>query len=146
MSLQLSQPVNVLIIEDNPTDVLLVQLAMKKEGLNFQTQVAVDGEIAIRQLCGEDTAQKQPAPDLIILDLNLPKRHGTEVLQAIRGPNCHIKAPVVILSSSPEDVIEQIVQAANLEADYYLTKPPSLDEFLALGKIIRGCLEAGRQR
>ena len=128
---------HVLIVDDNPSDVMLIKMTLKEAGLCFETTVADDGDAAIAFLRGPGCR-----PDLIILDLNLPKRHGTEVLQMIRAGGWSANALVVVLSSSPQDVIAEVVQAANVEADCYLTKPPSLDEFLALGGRIRECFEA----
>jgi DNA-binding response OmpR family regulator len=126
----------VLIVEDNPADVMLIEMAMQAGGLECRTQVAVDGDAAIHHL------QADPGDDLIILDLNLPKRHGTEVLRVIRETERGQQTPVVVLSSSPGDVIEELVHAAHLEADCYLTKPLNLDDFLALGDVIRKCYES----
>jgi len=83
----------------------------------------------------------QQRPDLIILDLNLPKRDGAEVLQVIRTTDELRSLPVVVLSSSPMDVMKSKLHKAKVEANCYLTKPADLDEFLALGKRFRCCYE-----
>ena len=76
-------------------------------------------------------------PDFVILDLNLPKRDGLEVLQVIRITNNLYGLPVVVFSSSTEDVLRTKMEQAKLEAEYYLTKPIGVDEFLAVGPTLR---------
>jgi len=125
----------VLIVEDNPPDVMLIRMALDAEGLDFHAHVCGDGDSAVERL----STPHQSPPDLIILDLNLPKRHGTEVLHFIREKESIAFTPVVVLSSSPEHVIEELVHAAHVKADCYLTKPPTLDGFLSLGKVIIEC-------
>lgn len=141
----MSSPAKVLIIEDNASDAMLIRMAMEEVGFSFTAEVLMDGEVALNRLCPEGSHHELGHPDLIILDLNLPKRDGTEVLQAICGRNCLAHAPVVVLSSSPDYVIERKVNAAKVKADCYLTKPPSLDEFLGLGQAIRNCFESRRK-
>jgi two-component system, chemotaxis family, response regulator Rcp1 len=137
-----SAQLQVLIVEDNPPDVMLIQMALASEGLDFQAHVCSDGDCAVEHLSATDGIH----PDLIILDLNLPKRNGTEVLHFIRGKESLALTPVVILSSSPEHVIEEAVHAAHVKADCYLTKPPSLDSFLSLGRVIIECYRTALQR
>src|SRR5205807_9890203 len=84
------------------------------------------------------------AHDLVILDFNLAKRSGAEVLKSIRGNQRLQTLPVVILSSSPEYFLREKMQDAQVEADCYLTKPPDFDEFVRLGEQIRHCYESGR--
>ena len=130
----------VLIVEDNPVDAQMVQCALQKE-LNWTTEstVADDGEKAIELLLEHSSRPIREWPDLVILDLNLPKRDGVEVLQVIRTTNELRSLPVVVLSSSPMDVMKSKLNKVNVEANCYVTKPPDLDEFLSLGKRIRGC-------
>jgi two-component system, chemotaxis family, response regulator Rcp1 len=130
----------VLIIEDNPVDVYMVQCALRKElDWTTETTVADDGEKAIELLLQHSGRPIRDWPDLVILDLNLPKRDGVEVLEVIRGTNELRGLPVIVLSSSPMDVMKNKFNKVNLEANCYVTKPPDLDEFLALGKRIRSC-------
>jgi CheY-like chemotaxis protein len=130
----------VLIIEDNPVDVYMVQCALKEE-LHWRTEtiVADDGEKAIELLLEHSSRPVRDWPDLVILDLNLPKRDGVEVLQIIRTTNGLRSLPVVVLSSSPMDVIKSKFKNLNVNANCYVTKPPDLDEFLALGKRFHSC-------
>lgn len=130
----------VLIIEDNPVDVYMVQCALQKElDWTTETTVADDGEKAIELLLQHSTRPLREWPDLVILDLNLPKRDGVEVLEVIRTTNGLRSLPVVVLSSSPMDVMKSKFNKVNVAANCYVTKPPDLDEFLALGKRIRSC-------
>jgi CheY-like chemotaxis protein len=132
----------VLIIEDNPLDALIVEHALRREqSWTTETMVADDGEKAIELLLLHHSRPMQQRPDLIILDLNLPKRDGAEVLQVIRTTDELRSLPVVVLSSSPMDVMKSKLHKANVEANCYFTKPADLDEFLALGKRFRCCYE-----
>lgn len=131
----------LLVIEDNPVDVRLLRYALDAEKTwNVQLSVADDGEKAISVLLAG------PRPEFVILDLNLPKRSGTEVLNVIRHTDDLRSLPVAILSSSPMDVIRGKVTDAHLEADWYFTKPMSIDEFVALGKRLRVCYDESQQR
>jgi len=98
--------------------------------------VIEDGDRAIQYLTQQDPFAQAGNPDLVILDLNLPKRDGTEVLRTIRSTERLEELPVVILSSSPADVTEGVVERANLNADCYLMKPADVDDFLALGTVL----------
>jgi CheY-like chemotaxis protein len=130
----------ILIVEDNPVDVYMVQCALQKElDWTTETTVAVDGEKAIELLLENSSLAVRDWPDLVILDLNLPKRDGVEVLQVIRTTNGLRTLPVVVLSSSPTDVIKSKFNNVNVKANCYVTKPPDLDEFLALGKRLHSC-------
>lgn len=130
----------VLIVEDNPVDVYMVQCALQKElDWTTETTVADDGEKAIELLLQHSSLPIREWPDLVILDLNLPKRDGVEVLEVIRATNGLRSLPVVVLSSSPMDVMKSKFKKVNVEANCYVTKPPDLDEFLSLGKRIRIC-------
>lgn len=146
MSVESTGRVRVLIVEDNPADVMLIRMALKEHAFVCDLEIAQDGAQAIDRLCGLGGYSEPYEPDLILLDLNLPKRSGIEVLQAIRGRECLLHSRVVILSSSPEDVVEQSLRNSNLVADCYLTKPPSLDEFLKVGRLIRDCFESASAR
>ena len=131
------RPVKILVVEDNPADARMIDYALREES-TWQTEmvVAEDGDQAIQYLTQQNSFGQTTKPDLVILDLNLPKRDGTEVLQIIRTTEGLERLPVIILSSSPEDVSEHVVQRANLEADCYLTKPADAMAFLALGTVL----------
>jgi two-component system, chemotaxis family, response regulator Rcp1 len=125
------------VVEDNPVDARVIHYALRKES-SWHTEMVVveDGDRAIQYLTQQNPLAQATKPDLVILDLNLPKRDGTEVLQTIRTTEGLEKLPVVILSSSPADVSERAVERANLEADCYLMKPADVDDFLALGTVL----------
>jgi CheY-like chemotaxis protein len=120
-------------VEDNPIDVLLLKQALKSAGFTGQPTVIDDGAPALRLLRGEEPFQNELRPDMVILDMNLKTIDGPEVLAYIRNSEDLCKMLVVVLSSSPEDAMR--MKAA--EADSYLTKPPGLAEFIALGDTLR---------
>jgi two-component system, chemotaxis family, response regulator Rcp1 len=129
-------------VEDNPADVRMIRYALAEEkGWATEIVVSSDGEKAIDLLLQKNTFVLAEKPDLVILDLNLPKRDGAEILQIIRTTERLREVPVVVLSSSPEDVILNIIRAAHVEANCYLTKPTDVDQFLALGRTFRHCVE-----
>ena len=139
---QSRESIEVLVVEDNPGDVRLVRYALAEaDSWPVKLTVAEDGEKAINYLHQKGSFKLAERPDLVILDLNLPKCSGTEVLKVIRETEALKDIRVVILSSSPEDVIRNTVLNADVEPDCYFTKPPDFDEFLALGRKIRGCFE-----
>jgi chemotaxis family two-component system response regulator Rcp1 len=108
--------------------------------MDFTAIIFEDGESAFRYIDGEAGPETKPVPDVAILDLNVPKRDGSEVLAHIRRNPRLQHIPVVILSSSPKRVM--LDRAA--QADCYITKPNELDEFLRIGEEIRSCVEAAR--
>ena len=125
-------------MEDNPVDVRLIRFALREEkSWQTETTVANDGEKAIDYLLHQHGTQGDF--DLVILDLNLPKRDGTEVLQVIRSREELSSLPVIVLSSSPEDVSKAKVRNANVEANCYFTKPVGAKEFLDLGQRLWSC-------
>jgi len=132
----------VLVVEDNPVDVRMIRLALREEK-NWPTDIVVahDGENAVQYLLRQGPYADVNKPDMLILDLNLPKRHGTEVLQIIRTNQELSDLPVVVLSSSPEDVIRDIVTRSRYTADLCLTKPINVNDYLALGSAFRKCYE-----
>lgn len=120
----------LLIVEDNPIDVRLLRYAFTfQQQWDISITVAEDGERAVAMLL-----EASPAPDYIILDLNLPKRDGAEVLQVIRATERLEKTPVAVVSSSPLDVMQDRVTGAKVNADFYFTKPMQVDGFVELAK------------
>jgi CheY-like chemotaxis protein len=121
----------ILLAEDNPADVYLLREALDRtEERHIELIVARDGEQAMTYVAGK-SALPASALDLVVLDLNLPKSDGSEILRAIRRDDRMDSVPVVILttSDSPQDRAE----AERLGADRYITKPCDLDAFLSLG-------------
>ena len=128
-----SAPIEILRVEDNPADVRLAIEALKEATVANRLHVARDGAEAIALLKGTGV-RVIPRPDLILLDLNLPRKDGREVLVEIkRDPNlCHI--PVVILTTSPAD--QDIAQSYQLRANAFVTKSVDVDRFFAVVKAI----------
>jgi DNA-binding response OmpR family regulator len=131
---------NVLLVEDNPLDIRLMRYAFSKDP-DWRTSltIAEDGDKAIRLL--DQNGNTEPKHDFVVLDLNLPKRDGTEVLQWIRSNDRLRGLPVAVVSSSPLDVIQNKVAGASVAADGYFVKPMDVDEFLALTKSLRCCYQ-----
>jgi two-component system, chemotaxis family, response regulator Rcp1 len=127
--------------------VLLLRFALEQEtNWPVEATVAEDGEKAISLLRSQAANPAAARPDFIVLDLNLPRRDGTEVLEMIRSTHALSSVPVAILSSSPGDVIEDKLKAAQVHADGYFTKPMSIDDFLGLGKVLRTWYEQHGQK
>lgn len=126
---------NILLVEDNPGDVRLVQEIFKEGKIFNRLEIASDGEEAILFLRKQDRFCSAPRPDLILLDLNLPKRNGNEVLAEIKADKDLRRIPVVILTASQAQ--EDIVKAYNLHANCYLTKPIDLDQFIGFIEAIK---------
>ena len=116
----------ILLVEDNPDDVALTLRALKKAGVLNQVRIADDGAAAIDVLFGREAAGR-PEPGLILLDLNLPKVSGIEVLRRIRGDERTRYVPVVILTSSAEQ--EDIMAGYHFGANAYVRKPVRFSEF-----------------
>lgn len=130
----------ILLAEDNPGDVLLFREALNSCGLKCNIIVAADGEKAI-ELTQPAVAPDQPAwlPDLIVLDVNLPKHDGDTVLRQIRSQARLKQVPVIMLTSSASPADR--VSAGSLGATLYLQKSSDLDELLEVGKIVQAVLE-----
>ncbi len=130
-----SAPLTVLLVEDSPADVFLVKHAIAQEGLDFTLELAEDGDTAIAFIDRVDDHEVRRAPDVMLLDLNVPCRTGTEVLERVRrSPRCS-GIPVVMISSS--DSPEERRRAFDLGATEYFRKPSTLHEFMSLGKLVR---------
>lgn len=119
----------IIIVEDNPIDVLMLKLALKKGGFNGTATIFDDGIPAIEFLQKIGTADALEAIDLVILDLNLPHVDGPEVLDFIRGTPHLSSVRVFVVSSSPSDVMTERAASANA----YFSKPSDLQSFLRLG-------------
>ncbi len=126
--------VNLLLVEDNPGDVLLLKEFLKGVKTLFNMHVAEDGEDALSFLNKGDKFRDSPRPDMIILDLNLPKVDGFEVLQQVKQHPVLKRIPVIILTSSHAET--DIARAYELHANCYLTKPSELSEFSEAVKAI----------
>ncbi len=121
-------PVDILLVEDNPADVRLTREALKEAKVLNRLHVVSDGVEAIEFLRLEGNHRGAPRPDLILLDLNLPRKDGREVLAEIKSDANLKSIPVVILTTSRAD--EDIIRSYNLHANAYVAKPVGLTEFL----------------
>ncbi|CAN5834996.1 response regulator [soil metagenome] len=130
----LSRPVEILLVEDNPGDVRLTREALREGKVRNNLNVASDGVEALAYLRREGQYAGATRPDLILLDLNLPKKDGREVLAEIKQDPSLRHIPVVILSSSPAE--QDIIRAYDLHANCYVTKPVDLDQFITVVKSI----------
>lgn len=120
--------INVLLVEDDPGDVLMTREAFE-EFLSNQLEVVTDGAAAIAYLRRQEPYQDAVTPDLILLDLNLPRRDGREVLAEIKADPALAHIPVVVLTTSAAD--EDILRSYQLHANAYVTKPVDFDNFIA---------------
>jgi chemotaxis family two-component system response regulator Rcp1 len=126
----------ILLVEDNPADVRLTEEALKDAKVHHKLNVVMDGVAAMDFLNQTGEYQDAPRPDLILLDLNLPKKDGREVLEDIKGDSSLRTIPVVVLTTSRAE--EDILRTYNLHANCYVTKPVDYDQF---GVIIRSIEE-----
>ena len=127
-------PMDVLLIEDSPGDVRLTQEAFREANPAIRLHVARDGVEAMAFLQREGAHARSPRPDIILLDLNLPRMDGREVLARIKEDDKLKTIPVVILTTS--DAEADITKSYQLKANCYLTKPVQLDQFESLVKSI----------
>ena len=126
--------VEILMVEDNPGDVRLTQEALKESKVRNKMHVVGDGVEALAFLRREGQYAYAPRPDLILLDLNLPRKNGSEVLTEIKEDPDLRRIPVVILTISQAE--EDILKTYDLHANCYITKPVDLDQFLKVVKSI----------
>ena len=118
----------ILLVEDNPGDVELVREALKVWNSPVHLSVVEDGEKALRFLYRNAPYTDAPVPELILLDLNLPRKNGAEVLRDIKSDRNLALIPVIILSTSDRET--DVVAAYSLHANCYFTKPLEIDEFV----------------
>lgn len=119
----------ILLVEDNPADVYLLKEALRAHDVGFELEWLQDGEQAVLWMA------EGRIPDLIVLDLNLPRVDGKEVLARLRNLPQFGRCPVVVMTSS--DSPEDRAETTKLGADGYIKKPPTLDEFLAVGGMLK---------
>ena len=119
----------ILIVEDNPNDILLMRRALKKNKLQNELATAIDGEAALEYLFAKDgDTYQNPLPVLILLDLKLPKVDGLEVLEQIRNHERTQVLPVVVLTSSKEQ--EDVIGSYRLGVNSYIRKPVDFNQFV----------------
>jgi chemotaxis family two-component system response regulator Rcp1 len=122
--------VEVLLVEDNPADVRLTREALKEGKVRNNLHVASDGVEALDFLYRRGTHAGAPRPDIILLDLNLPRKNGREVLSEVKQDEVLRQIPVVVLTTSEDE--EDILRSYQLHANCYVTKPVGLDQFLTV--------------
>ena len=128
------RPVEILLVEDNPADVRLTVEALKEGKVRNNLSIARDGVEALQFLRREGVHADARRPDLVLLDLNLPRKDGREVLADIKADEDLKKIPVVVLTTSSAEV--DILKSYSLHANCYITKPVDLDQFVDVIKSI----------
>ncbi len=129
---RMGAPIEILLVEDNPGDVRLAKEALKENKVSNNVHVVEDGESAMEFLRKQNKYQNVPRPDLVLLDLNLPKKDGREVLAEIKADHDLKRIPVVMLTISKAE--EDIIRAYDSHVNCYITKPIDLDQFI---KVVR---------
>jgi CheY-like chemotaxis protein len=130
----LANPVEILLVGDNEGDVGLIEEVLEEAKIRNILHVAEDGEEAILYLHGEGKFVGSPRPDLILLDLNLPKKDGREVLREIKEDSNLKNIPVIVLTTSGAE--KDILRAYELHTNAYVTKPLDFDQFIMVVKSI----------
>jgi chemotaxis family two-component system response regulator Rcp1 len=136
MGLDQERPVEILLVEDNPGDVRLTQEVFKEGKVRNQLNVAWNGEEALAYLRREGRFASASRPDVILLDLNLPRKGGREVLAEIKADPKLQCIPVVVLTTSQAD--QDIVESYKQHANCYIVKPVDLDNFINVVRTIEG--------
>ena len=127
-------PIEILLVEDNPGDERLTREALKEGKVYHNLHWAKDGVEAMEFLQQKGKYKDSPRPDIILLDLNLPKKDGREVLQDIKSDEKLRRIPVVVLTTSKAE--EDVLRSYNLHANCYVTKPVDLEKFIVVVKSI----------
>ncbi len=131
---KLSKTLEILLVEDSADDVELISKLFGFTDLSYRLQVARDGVEAIAYLNQQDDLNHSSRPDLILLDLHLPKKDGKQVLAEIKSDSRFTQIPIIILTSS--DCQQDILQCYQMDANCYLTKPSNIEDFSRLIKMI----------
>jgi len=128
------EPIEILLVEDSPDDIVLTTEALKDGKIRNRISVVEDGEEAMAFLRRQGKNAAAPRPDLILLDLNLPRKSGLEVLAEVKQDSSLRRIPVVIMTSSKDQ--HDVLRAYNCHANCYVTKPVDLDQFIGVVKSI----------
>ena len=126
--------IHALLVEDNPADVELTTLTLKRSKIILDMDIVHDGEEALKYLFKEDHHSDVPTPDIVLLDLNIPRVNGIDVLKKVKSTPSTAHIPIIILSSSESEI--DILKSYKEKANCYLTKPLGLKEFETLVKSI----------
>lgn len=132
-----SEPFTILVVEDNAEEVILLQRAFKKTGMDIAVHFVVNGEEAIDYLSGTDRFNDRityPEPDLVMMDLKMPRKGGFEVLEWFRNLQEGALIPVIVLTSSDREA--DIQRAYSLGANSYFLKPTSFEDFRDMIKVV----------
>ena len=130
------RPISILLVEDNPGDVELIRETLTGDRVHLEISVAVDGVEAIDFLRRRPPFEAAPRPDLILLDLNLPRQDGRQVLAEIKTDADLKRIPIVVLTSSEAE--NDVIRSYNLGANCYLTKPVDLRSFRDIVRSVEG--------
>jgi len=133
---------HIILAEDNPADVFLVKESFKQHGITCQLQIVSDGEDAMRMIERFDVEADAPRVAAIVLDLNLPKCSGEEIIRRLRQSERLASVPVVIMTSSEAPKDRALVN--EIESACYFRKSASLAEFLKLGSVVKAMMRRGR--
>ncbi|QSJ17307.1 response regulator [Nostoc sp. UHCC 0702] len=123
-------PIEVLLVEDNPGDAQLTRIALEDSKISINLNVVEDGVEAMAFLRKQEKYAQVPHPDIVLLDLNLPRKDGREVLAEIKTDDNLKRIPVVVLTTSQAE--EDVLRAYNLAANCYITKPVDFDQFVKI--------------
>jgi CheY-like chemotaxis protein len=132
------RPVRILLVEDNPGDIQLLKMALAAAQVDCQLTVVSDGREALDFVAQRGKYSDTTPPHLAILDLNLPKNDGLEILEAMRENEAFREVPVAVLSSSSSP--RERARVERFRIGRFIAKPPDLDEYLKIGLIIKGLL------
>jgi two-component system response regulator len=123
-------PIEVLLVEDNPGDAQLTRIALEDSKISVNLNVVEDGVEAMAFLRKQENYASAPHPDIVLLDLNLPRKDGREVLAEIKADQSLKRIPVVVLTTSQSE--EDVLKAYNLSANCFITKPVDFDQFVKI--------------
>ena len=133
--MEIGRPIEILLVEDSPTDAQLTMEALREDGLVNNIHHVEDGEQAMAFLRSEGSYAQVPRPDLILLDLNLPKKDGREVLAEIRADPQLKRLLVIVLTTSQDE--QDVLNAYGLNANSYITKPVDFHQFIDVIKAVK---------
>jgi CheY-like chemotaxis protein len=131
-----AKPIEILLIEDSRGDIGLIEEVFEEAKIRNNLYIAEDGEEAILFLNKKGQYADAPRPDIILLDLNLPKKDGREVLEEVKSDENLKNIPIVVLTTSKAE--EDVLKSYNLRANAYITKPVDFDQFIKVIKSIEG--------
>jgi chemotaxis family two-component system response regulator Rcp1 len=132
-------PYRIWIAEDNRADVYLIEEALRRNEFPYRLTTADNGEDMLKMISEIDRDPSQNCPDIFLIDLNLPRRSGDEILAHIRHSSRCARVPAIVITSS--DSPQDRARARELGASFYFRKPADLEKFMTIGGIVRGFLE-----